>query len=527
MLRLDQKADILMKYFREGKSQRKISEELNISRTTVKKYVNEFESKNKELEKLKNENEDREKILRLIEEMTEKPKYDTSSRKKVKLTEEVRKIIGDLIKKNEKNKELGIRKQLMKKVDIYEHLNEEGYEIGYTTVCNYIKEKYEKKEAYIRQEYELGQTIEFDWGEIKLTIGGKYMSLDMGLFTTAKQPYHFARIYHNQKKENFLDIHVRAFNHIGGVHNEALYDNMKTAVKRFVGKTEKEATDDLIKLSLYYGFKYRFCNVRSGNEKGHVERGVEFVRRKIFSFKTEFETVEEANEYLEKGLKKLNEKERKWLGNQSPKEMLEKEKPYLIPLKPSYDSSRKLEARVNKYSVITIDQNKYSVPDYLVGKFVKVKIYPENINIYYKENQVATHKRNYQNHKWIIDINHFIYTLKKKPGALHSSAGMQQISPRLQQIYHKYYTNNPKDFIALLELIKEKDLNVVIEAVEKLSLIKKEIVNTENIKSLVNKTPTANNTVEEKDDTIKEQSINQISTLNQLFKLETVGGYKN
>jgi hypothetical protein len=302
---------------------------------------------------------------------------------------------------------------------------------------------------------------------------------------------------------------------------------MKTAVKRFVGKTEKEATDDLIKLSLYYGFKYRFCNVRSGNEKGHVERGVEFVRRKIFSFKTEFETVEEANEYLEKGLKKLNEKERKWLGNQSPKEMLEKEKPYLIPLKPSYDSSRKLEARVNKYSVITIDQNKYSVPDYLVGKFVKVKIYPENINIYYKENQVATHKRNYQNHKWIIDINHFIYTLKKKPGALHSSAGMQQISPRLQQIYHKYYTNNPKDFIALLELIKEKDLNVVIEAVEKLSLIKKEIVNTENIKSLVNKTPTANNTVEEKDDTIKEQSINQISTLNQLFKLETVGGYKN
>jgi type VI protein secretion system component VasK len=104
---------------------------------------------------------------------------------------------------------------------------------------------------------------------------------------------------------------------------------------------------------------------------------------------------------------------------------------------------------------------------------------------------------------------------------------MQQISPRLQQIYHKYYTNNPKDFIALLELIKEKDLNVVIEAVEKLSLIKKEIVNTENIKSLVNKTPTANNTVEEKDDTIKEQSINQISTLNQLFKLETVGGYKN
>jgi len=74
MMRLDQKAEILMKYFREGKSQRKISEELNISRTTVKKYVNEFENKNKELEKLKSENKDREKRLRRIEKITEKTK---------------------------------------------------------------------------------------------------------------------------------------------------------------------------------------------------------------------------------------------------------------------------------------------------------------------------------------------------------------------------------------------------------------------------------------------------------------------
>ena len=42
---------------------------------------------------------------------------------------------------------------------------------------------------------------------------------------------------------------------------------------------------------------------------------------------------------------------------------------------------------VNKYSVVTIDQNKYSVPDYLVGKFVNVKAYPDTIEIYYKNNK--------------------------------------------------------------------------------------------------------------------------------------------
>lgn len=47
---------------------------------------------------------------------------------------------------------------------------------------------------------------------------------------------------------------------------------MKVAVKRFVSRAEKEPTEDLLKLSMYYGFKFRFCNARRGNEKGHIEK---------------------------------------------------------------------------------------------------------------------------------------------------------------------------------------------------------------------------------------------------------------
>lgn len=107
---------------------------------------------------------------------------------------------------------------------------------------------------------------------------------------------------------------------------------------------------------------------------------------------------------------------RSWLKNQSPIEILNQEKKYLLPLKPSYDTSRRVEARVNKYSVINIDQNKYSVPDYLVGKFVTAKIYPNDIKIYYKGNKIAEHKRSFKAHHWTIDINHFTDTLKTSPG---------------------------------------------------------------------------------------------------------------
>lgn len=525
---MEQKAEILMKYFRENISQRMISKELGISRTTVQKYIKDFESKYKILNDLgKDEDNNNKNILLLIEELSSKPKYDVSNRIKVKLTNEIKDEIDTLVSENEKKKLTGRSKMIMKKIDIHEFLIDKGHDIGYTTVCNYIRDTYDKKEAYIRQEYDLGETLEFDWGDVKLTVNGKSVTLNMGLFTTAKGSYHYGRLYQNQKMENFLDIHVQAFNNICGIHREIVYDNMKQAVKKFVGRNEKEATDDLIKISLYYGFRYRFCNIASGNEKGHVERGVEFVRRKTFSSRSNFTSIEEANEYLQKKLIKLNSSKRKWLQNQSPSDVLNKELDYLLPLKPSYDTSRRVEARVNKYSVINIDQNKYSVPDYLVGKFVMAKIYPGTIEIYYKDQKIAEHKRSYLAHHWTVNINHFIHTLKKKPGALHSSVGRHQICPELQEIYHKYYNNNPKDFIVLLELIKEKDLKTVLEAIKELAKIKKEIVNTDNIKNIVFKTPTIKDTSDAKDTSIQRASINQISILNEMFNLKSVGGYEN
>ncbi|SDY97251.1 IS21 family transposase [Tindallia californiensis] len=447
MIRLVQKQEIILKHFREGKSQRDINRETGISRKTIRKYIEKYEEQKQRV--LEGDPEDKE----IINEFMAPPKYDSSNRVRKKLTDEIIDRIHFFIRENEKKKSTGRSKQQKKKIDIYECLVEEGFDISYTTICNYIREYTETvKEAYVRQEYQPGEICEFDWGYVHLTIDGKPKMVQMAAFTSAKGNYRYANLYHNQKMENFLDVHVKFFNEIGGIYQTVVYDNMKVAVKRFVSRTQKEATEDLLKLSLYYGFQYRFCNVCRGNEKGHVERSIEYIRRKAFSKRDTFDSLEQANQYLQETLEKLNARPTEYQEGKSPADILEEEKPYLLEWMPSYDTARTSELRVNKYAVVSIDENKYSVPDDLVGRFVFAKVYPEKILLYHQEKLVAEHLRSYGAHTWSINIQHYFNTIKKKPGSLHSSTAMQQMNPTLQSIYNYHYTENPKDFIDLLEL---------------------------------------------------------------------------
>ena len=85
---------------------------------------------------------------------------------------------------NEIKKASGRSKQQKKAIDIYECLIDEGYDLSYTTVCNAVRNlKSTCKEAYIRQEYSLGDVCEFDWGEVKLEIDGTLKTIQMAVFT--------------------------------------------------------------------------------------------------------------------------------------------------------------------------------------------------------------------------------------------------------------------------------------------------------------------------------------------------------
>ena len=294
---------------------------------------------------------------------------------------------------------------------------------------------------------------------------------------------------------------------------------MKTAVKKFVSRTEKEPTDELLKLSLYYGFQYRFCNVRSGNEKGHVERSVEYIRRKAFCIKDTFSSLEEANEYLMKKIEELNLTSKEGYEGLSPNEIYHNEKPFLLPKMPRYSASRIVTARVDKYSTISVDQNRYSVPDTLVGQDITVIIYPEQIECFKDNKKVATHPKKYGNHEWSLCISHYTKTLKRKPGALSQSLALKQSDKRLQQIYKTYYTANPKDFIELLEYIAEVGEVKVYETIEKLEKITPIDISTDKIKLICGRKTNEEHCTG--DPKILDASTKNILRINELFGIKS------
>jgi len=481
MIKLIDKQKIIISYYREGRTQRQIAREIGVNRKTIRRYIREYEKKKDILTRSKGSDRSE-----LIADIVEKPKYNSSGRYKVKLTDEIISRIKFYLEGNEAKRLEGKVKQQRKKIDIFEALADEGFDIGYTTVCNTIRSIYRKqREAHIRQEYSPGESAEFDWGEVKLTIAGKGKVLQMSVFTTAKGDYRAGDIYYNQKTENFLDTHANFFSEVGGSYKEMVYDNTRVAVARFVGRNEKEPTEALLKLSIYYGFKFRFCNNYRANEKGHVERSVEYVRRKIFSKRDTFSSIEEARQYFKEELKKLNLRPQVLASKKSANEMLSEEKPYLIPAMPRYDTARIAEQRADKYSTVTVDSCRYSVPDSLVGEFVFVKIYPDSIICYYDNSKVAQHKRMYGKFQWSIDIAHYIGTLKLKPGALKRSTAFAQAKPELRDIYGKYYRGREKSFIELLELISEEGMDKVKNGIATLEKINPTGITTEKIKTIV------------------------------------------
>ncbi|OFW54401.1 MAG: hypothetical protein A2163_02195 [Actinobacteria bacterium RBG_13_35_12] len=503
MIKLIEKQKIIITYSRKGKSQRQIAREMGLNRRTITKYIKDYETKKVQLTDSKGNSNQEE----LIADIVEDPRYDTSNRKKVKLTDEIMSRIKFYLRENETKRAEGKTKQQKKKIDIHEALKEEGFDIGYTTTCNTVKKiNKEAKEAYIRQEYKLGEVCEFDWGEVKLNIAGKKKTLQMSVFTTARGDYRWGDLYQSQKTEAFLDTTASFFTEVGGVYQEMVYDNVRVIVARFVGRSEKEPTEALLKLSIYYGFHFRFTNSYQAHEKGHVERSVEYLRRKIFSKRDEFSSVEEARQYFKSELKKLNAKPQK--DAKSAQEILQEERGYLLPLPPRYDTARITEARVDRYACITVDGNHYSVPDYLVGKFVFIKIYPDRIICYHSEKKIASHKRKYGRKKWSIDITRYLRTLKAKPGALKRSTALGQLQPRLKAIYQKYYQGKEKHFIELLELTAEHNLVAVEQTITLLEKVNPTGVETEKIRMIVErKDDTSNKIIYPSDIEIQAQRI--------------------
>lgn len=463
MISMYTKQEIILKSHRDGMGKRAIARELGISRVTVTKYIKAFE---------KSLSQSPSPEAALGEELSTKARYDTSNRPKRKLTPEITKAIDGILEENERKRLNGLRKQVLKNMDIHGHLKALGFDIGYTTVCAYIssrKGKGKRPEAFIRQQYAPGSVCEFDWGEVTLEIDGRSGRYYLAVFTTAYGNYRFAQLFSRQDTLAFLESHVNFFAHAGVVFAQMVYDNMRVAVARFAG-TEKEPTEALLQLRGHYRFTHRFTNFRRGNEKGHVERSVEHVRRKSFGPRHAFGSMEEAQGWLAKKLVEIN-RTRQQLTGKTALELFEQEKGALPAVQVPMECAQWVSLRVDKYATVSYGTNRYSVPDHLVGAFVTVKVRTDRLEVFEDRHRVALHARSYGKHGWTIDIDHYLETFRRKPGALAGSVALAS-SKYLKELFEAHFQGTSREFIDLLGYcrkhgVSDKRLNEVVQRLHK------------------------------------------------------------
>lgn len=450
MMKFMEKKNIIM-LKEQKKSNREVSRQTGIDRSVVAKYWNEYQQKLKEMEAPGAD------VRGIQESLLAEPKYNASNRMKPKYTEEVDKRLKLILKEEErKNRLFGAgHKQKLTNKQIHQKLSEEGYEVSAVTInIALAKIRKKQKEVFVRQQYEFGDRLEYDFGEVFLDCGEGVKTYHMAVLSSPGAGFRWLYLYTNQKKAVFMDSHVRFFKMMGGSYREVVYDNMRNVVSKFIGKNEKELNEDLLKMSVYYGFRINVTNCFKGNEKGHVESSVKVLRNQIFADKWSFNSLEDAQEYAYSRLLKINEN--------SP---IENEKKRLLAYRPPLELAVISEAKVNPSSLVSVDTVFYSVPEHLVGKVVTVKKYHNEIRIYAENEMIAIHKRIFGNGRMQIDIYHYLNTLRKKPGAVRNSIALKSI-PRLKAIFDTYYAGQPKKFIELFLQNKELPIDGIIELFE-------------------------------------------------------------
>jgi hypothetical protein len=482
MLEVKTNHQIVLLYFREGLSIRNIARKLKIHRDTVKARIAQYE--HFKASPLSDQDKPRSLLNQYLKTGSV---YDSSNRCKRKLIEEVVTIIDACLQENDAKRLDGRMKQRLKKVDIHEKILAAGHSISYSLICDYISKKtVQIQEAFIRQGYAEGSSCEFDWAEIRIKLNGKSKRLYLAVFTSAFSNYRYALLFERQDSLAFKEAHICFFEHIGGVYQQMLYDNMRVAIAEFVGKSEKIPTEGLLQLSRWYQYQWRFCNAAKGNEKGHVERSVEYVRRKTFGFKDDFKTFQEAQDYLLARVPELNL--RPGTGHtDSCAVKLELERKGLCAHPGRMECFAGENHKVDKYSTICMGTNRYSVPDHLVGKMVFAKIYSQWIKIYDDSIVLCNHQRLYERFSWQIDLNHYLVTLQRKPGAVAGSIALKQAPQWIQTMYRNHFVHDPRSFIELLQYCQFHEIsNQQLQgSVEKLSHRSSADITTDHVIALL------------------------------------------
>ena len=302
-----------------------------------------------------------------------------------------------------------IRKELMrngvtKKLLWTEYVNEcqmaGDNPLMYSQFCYYIQLDEEKRRATMHINRKPGEQVEVDWAgdpaHITDPVTGEIKNAYVFVGVMSYSQYTYAEAFLDEKQDSWTRAHVHMLQFLGGVPKILVPDNTKMAVVHNHNWNDQELNRSYHELAEYYGTAVIPARVRHPKDKPNAEGNVGHVSTWIIAALRDgqFFSLEELNQSIQLKLKAYNERSfQKKTGSRSSL-FQEEELPYLakLPAVP-YETAEWKQATVQYNYHISVDQMLYSVPYSYIGKKVDVRVTDSMIEVYYKQDRIASHQR--------------------------------------------------------------------------------------------------------------------------------------
>lgn len=306
---------------------------------------------------------------------------------------------------------------------IYQMIRARGYQGGVSNLRRVVAlMRPQSREAFLQLRTFPGEQAQADWASFgTVRIGRAERRLSCFVITLSYSRALYLEFFFDQTLESLLRGHAGAFGQWGGAPRMVLYDNMKSVVVDRRGKAIR-FHPRILELAGHYHFMPRPCRPGRGNEKGRVERAIQYIRTSFFAARP-FTTLDAFNHAAWQWRDEVAH-QRPWPGDDARTVggVFAGERPYLVPLPAHpFDCDRIQPAQSRKIIYIRFDLNDYSIPPTAIGRPLTLAASPDTIRLLDGTIEVARHRRSWDRHQIIEDPAHRDALLAEKRQAYGAS----------------------------------------------------------------------------------------------------------
>jgi len=280
-------------------------------------------------------------------------------------------------------------------------------------------------DTFVPQSYSWGAEAQVDWLEAYADVAGERTKLQVFSMRNMASGAAFHCAFLHATQQAFLEAHELAFAYFSGVFRKLVYDNLTSAVKKILRGRQREQAGRFVAFRSHWRFESEFCNPAEAHEKGGIEGEVGYFRRNHWVPVPKAEDLAALNRQLLAGCH--DDEHRTIAGSaQSVGAALVVERDHLLPLAPEgMDLAHTTFPTVNSLGCAKVLTNAYSAP-LKPGTLVQAKVYASIVELWHDGHCVARHGRCYGRQQQILDLEHYLDVLSRKPGALAGSLSLEQ-----------------------------------------------------------------------------------------------------